>query len=95
MHWTREAPNAPGWYWARYNGGFPSTVRVKEDEAPNQIRPGLVMVGPTPFPNVYSMNEAEWAGPIQAPDDAPKPMPPKESLRPIQHPIPQPTEGGA
>lgn len=73
MRWTREKPNAPGWYWCRGPGDdgeqWEAIVRVDEYVDPDELgcswltsptTAGLVM-----RPNWQ--NDVEWAGPIDPP----------------------------
>lgn len=58
MRWTTETPKNPGWYWWRWQeyGERIQFVEIEKD-------------GTFWTPNEFALQDGEWAGPIERPED--------------------------
>lgn len=72
MKWKNELPKKPGWYWLRKQDNIFKGTHVSVVEVRNHN--GALAVGNSYLHGWKSMEEAEWAGPIPAPETPPHPL---------------------
>ena len=66
LKWQHEMPNAPGWWWVRFDGGEPEVIRVR-----SSVATGFSFTLSRPSCNEPLSSDdwarAEFAGPMEAP----------------------------
>ena len=64
LHWTKEKPTVPGWYWRRYNSSGVLIIEIVKI-----VSSGSKLVV-RDFGGVIDFLLGEWAGPLVPPEEA-------------------------